>query len=129
MGDIFNFDSLNEFDLFHIKYGRGALIVAIHKDDDGKIGSEKHASQLFNSMDRGVQGIKYPEYNEIVSIKELDGYVHIKLIMKKTGQPTSSVNPAFDCIIERTLPINQITLEVVQEVIRKPKETRSGMVA
>jgi len=107
MSGDFNFDKLDAFELFHLKYGRGAIIVAMKKDNKGA----RQASLLFNCR----RDTEYDLYNEVVSIKESGGFVNIKVIMKNRYPNRPNYKP-LDSIIERTLPSNQVTLEIIREV-------------
>ena len=111
MNPKFNFESYKESTLFHLKYGRGAIIIAIAS----KHKSAKHIAKIFNQKERNHNGRTDPEFDEIISIKENGDHVQIKIKMKFRYPNKPSYKP-IDAIITRIIPVKAITFEIINDV-------------
>ncbi len=112
MDNIFNFEALTHHVLFHIKYGTGAVIVAIHKDraetDDHE---HYHVIQKFNTGNQ----INPPDFDEVLVVEENEGFVRIVIKVKYRHPTAPSTAEPVEGVIERILPTNQVTLEIVRD--------------
>jgi len=108
MEKMFNFDKYEEFELYHIKYGRGAVITAIPKGDN----SELHHELLkrFNSRDQN-DPYSQPDLNPILFVEEHDGFIKVQFYAA-TVAPVLNDGQDFTGVIERIIPNSQITFEV-----------------
>jgi hypothetical protein len=102
MKKIFNFDEYNDHDLYHCKFGRGAVIIAVPKNSDEKL----KLAKCFNSKDQD-NPYAVVTLNPIVSIEEMDGFVKVKFKVEKKNNS--------DCPgeIVRVITTEQITFEIV----------------
>jgi hypothetical protein len=117
MKEPFEFSKYTDYDLFHIRYGRGAVIVAIKK------GSEKskiidgtyppiHVAKIFNSRDQKLNSPS-PHFDPIKEIEECDGFVRVVIDFERKHENKPTYKP-LKSIVERILPYNQVTFEVVK---------------
>jgi hypothetical protein len=108
MEKVFNFDKYEDFELCHIKYGRGAVITAIPKGDN----KEQHYEllQRFNSRDQHDEFSK-PELNPVIFVEEHNGFIKVQFVADTVPTALSS-GGEIKGIIERIIPNSQVTFEV-----------------
>ena len=117
MSHRFNFSELRDHHFFHLKYGRGAVIVAI-PDAMVSAGPEKRATSgrqvahRFNERCR-VESHSAPVLDRIISISEENGFVRLLLEFEFNHSSAPQFQP-MKATIERVLPENHVTLEVIR---------------
>ena len=109
-------DLLRTHDLYHLRYGRGAVIVAIAKGSEGsshpmKTNSDKYVAQLFASRNQD-QASEAPNFDPIVEIDEADGVVRV--LLQYTHETPPHRSHTARATIERHLPSSQVTIEIVR---------------
>ena len=118
---------LDSHDVYHLRYGRGAILIAIRRDPDGSAKSERYSldnyvAKLFNARSSG--GYEYnPTLEPVLSLHEEEGFVRVVIQFEHRNHRITDYNPLF-AKIERTIPREQVTLEVVQESERIEKLRR-----
>ena len=118
MTRLFDSSLLKSHDLYHAKYGRGAVIIAIRKDPDNvtrreTINSDKHVARLYNSREPGREKTA-PPFDPILSIEEESGLVKVTLRYEYINPSRPSYRPV-KATIERIIPADQVTLEFVRD--------------
>ncbi len=108
MEKVFNFDKYDDFELYHIKYGRGAVITALPKEDN----AEQHYKllQRFNSRDQRDE-FSEPEMSPVIFVEEHNGFIKVQFVTE-TVPPALSSGKNITGIIERIIPNSQVTFEV-----------------
>ena len=118
MTRMFDPNLLNSHDLFHVRYGRGAIIVAIRREPDETAkskerGLDRHVWKRFNA--RGLHlHTPDPELDPVLSLAEEDGFVRVTI----QYEHRSPIDPSYDRLsarIERVIPRQQVTLEIIRE--------------
>ena len=106
--------NINEYDLFHMRYGKGAIIVALKNNPDsyGKINSDKYVAQVYANGDKDIKTTSIP-FDPIKSIHEKDGFITISIEVQRTHNMKPSYRP-IKAVIERIIPITQVTIEIVK---------------
>ena len=113
---------IDSHDLFHARYGRGAVIVAIRRDT-GEMPSpdaarwHQHVARLYNARNRGDTG-SAPAFEPVFSIQEETGFVRVTVQFEYRNPHRPSYNPV-SATIERVIPLDQVTLEIVRAAARK----------
>ena len=77
MSKLFNFENLTAHDLYHLRYGKGALIVAIHKEDPEQ--SRKNWETAQEELCKISREVREPIRKKIKEMEELkmrSGKVH-----------------------------------------------------
>ena len=118
MTRLFDSSLIESHDLYHAKYGRGAVIIPIRKDPDnvtrnGTINSDKYVARLYNSRELGSVHTA-PPFDPVLSIEEESGLVKVTLRFEYRNPSRPSYRPV-KATIERVIPNNQITLEIVRD--------------
>ena len=117
MGKLTKYISSSEYDLYHARYGRGAVIVAIKKSKEeknkkGTINSDLHVAQVFSSktqsLDESIQAL-----DPIKSIEEKDGFIILTVKFERRHQSSPSYRP-MNAVVKRVIPLNQVTVEIVE---------------
>ena len=119
MTRLFDPSLLESHDLYHAKYGRGAVIIAIRKDrndvaQQGKNKSDKYIARLFNSRDPDRQQAP-PPFDPVLSIVEESGLVKMTIRYEFRYPSQTSSYPPLKATIERVIPVDQVTLEFVRD--------------
>jgi len=112
MATHFNFEKYNELEFFHLKYGRGAVIIAVQEHDIRKVGRLLEAPIMFHRKGNRNHGDNM-YFDKVLSINELDGFVHVELEMINHHPSQSSRQTKAKFL--RIIPNNQVTFEVVLE--------------
>ena len=121
MTRLFDETLVQTHDLYHLRYGRGAVIVAIQRDagdetDPDRASWHKYVAQLYNARDAGSPS-SAPTFEPILSVKENGGVLRIVVQFEHRNQRVPSYDP-ISATIERIIPLDQITLEVVRTAER-----------
>ena len=106
---------LNKYRLFHMRYGRGAVIVAVslNMDSDGnRINSDKYVAQVYAAGESTIATTPTP-LDPIISISENEDFIKMMIEVRRVHSQNPSYNP-IDAIVERILPITQVTLEIIR---------------
>ena len=114
---LFDSSLLKSHDLYHAKYGRGAVIVAIRKDRNDverqrTINSDKYVARLYNSRELG-NVVSAPPFDPVLSIEEESDLVKVTIRYEYTNPSAPSYRPV-RATIERVIPADQVTLEIVK---------------
>jgi|GEM_PF-3624246 len=119
MKENFEFSRYADHDLFHIRYGKGAVIIAIKK------GSEKkkiidgdyppiHIARIFNTRDQKLNSsYPRPHLDPVKYIEEGDGFVRIEIEFVRRFEGNPDYRPLIS-VVERVIPATQITFEVIK---------------
>lgn len=68
MNNIFKFNELNDYDLFHLRYGKGAIILAVKKED---IESQKHKWEVSDKdIKENLRQVRKSEKERLQKLKE-----------------------------------------------------------
>ena len=104
---------LTQYDLFHMRYGKGAVIVAASNKprNEGQINTDKYVAQVYASGDRNITTTPIP-LDPIKDILESDGFIKLSIEVKRTYDGKPSYRP-INAVIERIIPVNQVTLEII----------------
>ena len=107
---------LDDHDLYHARYGRGAVIVAVRKDPDGTTkpdinSRDRQLARHYNERGPGNLG-GAPDFEPIQSIEEEGGFVRV--IVRFTKPHPVYSYPYATATIERVIPVDQVTLEIVR---------------
>ena len=113
----FDFDKYDDHDFYHVRMGRGAVVVAVKKPQDehqaGRIDSDLHVARIFCSRDQVLAGGRDLQHlDPIRSIKEKDGIVKMEVEFKRLHDSNPHYHP-MSAVIKRILPSNQVTFEIV----------------
>ena len=114
----FNFEKYTDYDFYHGRMGRGAVVVAIKKTPEGERQSgytDLHVAHLFCSREQklGPDGGGGVKLDPIESIKEEDGLVEIAVRFSR-GHPHPLSRDSVKAVIKRVLPCAQVTFEIVE---------------
>ena len=95
------------------RYGLGAVVVAVPKGPDPETTEERrshglHAARLFAERNDGSS----PVFDPILAIEEQSGVVRITLEFERRSPARSQLIRA-SATIERVVPIDRVTLEIV----------------
>jgi hypothetical protein len=117
MNDLFGFSNYTDHDFFHVRYGRGAVVIAIkRKNDDAPqkelIYPDLQIAKIFNTRDQNINSIS-PYFDPIQSIEEKNGFVKVIIKFDRNHKNKPSYRP-LRSVIERVLPANQVTFEVIK---------------
>lgn len=93
------------------------MIVAVRKVSDdagasGRIGSDEDVARRFNARDRNDTST-CPAFDRILSIREEAGLVRMTVQFEYRYPSKPSYQPV-SATIERVMPVDQITLEIVR---------------
>ena len=118
MSDTFRFSDYKEYDLYHIRLGRGAVIVAVKKNPENavnsdKVISDKYIAQYFCSRDQSLDG-NPQQLDPVLSVKEQNGMVEIQIAFERRHKVKPNYRPV-KATIKRVLPVNQVSLEIVEK--------------
>lgn len=108
---------LENHDLYHARYGRGAVIVAVRRHgaespDEDRSKYDKYVAGLYNT--RGPANLaSAPDFEPILSIQEDSDFLRILVQFEYKNRRDPSYNPV-SATIERVIPLDQITLEIVR---------------
>ena len=113
---------IESHDLFHARYGRGAVIVAIRRDtgetpsgDGAKL--HLHVARLYNARNLGDTGTA-PAFEPVLSIQEEAGFVRVMVQFEYRNPHKPAYNPV-SATIERVIPLDHVTLEIVRTAARR----------
>ncbi len=117
MNELFGFSQYADHDFFHTRYGRGAVIIAIKKKKDENpqkefIYPDLHIAKIFNTREQDINSA-LPYFDPVQSIEERDGLIRVILKFDRRHQNKPTYRP-LSSIIERVLPANQVTFEVIK---------------
>ena len=118
MARMFDPTLLDTRDLYHARYGRGAVIVAVRRDS-GEAGApapgrwDIHAVRLFHESGLGPHG-SAPPLNPVLSLQEEDGMLRVTVQFGHRDQRLPTLGPAVSATFERIIPLDQVTLEIVR---------------
>ena len=129
MTRLFDETLVQTHDLYHVRYGRGAVIVAIRRDhgdtpDQDRAKQHMHVARTYNTRETGLAG-SAPAFEPILSIQEEAGVVRIVVQFEHRSQR----NPQYVLIsatIERVIPLDQVTLEIVRTSEQPSNSDRDG---
>ena len=109
---------LNSHSLYHVRYGRGAIIVAIRRKP-GEIGQsaqgewDRYAWKEFNA--RGLHNHALdPELDPVLSLREEDGFIRVTIQFEHRSRRNPD-DERLSARIERVIPRQQVTLEIIRE--------------
>ena len=117
MTKLFNKTFLDSHVLYHARYGRGAVIVAIRCDggespDENRRKYDKYVAGLYNT--RGPANLAFsPDFEPILSIQEDGSFLRILVQFEYKNRRDPSYIPV-SATIERVIPLNQVTFEIVR---------------
>ena len=119
MTRLFHETLVQTHDLYHLRYGRGAVIVAIQRGDGDtpdkkRAKNHQYVARLYNERQTGA-GTSAPDFEPILSIQEDEGVARIVVQFEHRNRR----NPAHITVsatIERVIPLDQITVEIVRTV-------------
>ncbi len=126
MTRLFDETLVETHDLYHLRYGRGAVIVAIQRGDGNESDPDraswhKYVAGLYN--DRQVGGFSStPTFEPILSVKEDGGVARIVVQFEHRNQRVPSYDP-ISATIERVIPLDQVTLEIVRTAERPNRDS------
>ena len=115
MPRLFDQDLLDTHDLYHARYGRGAVIVAVRRDtgeepDQKRISEHRHAAHVYNAREPGSHS-SAPAFHPVLSVREEAGFARLKVQFEEPARTSAYTSPT--ATIERVIPLEQITLEIV----------------
>ena len=108
---------LDAHDLYHARYGRGAVIVAVRKNPDSTTkpdinSRDRQVARFYN--ERGAGNFSSaPDFEPILSLEQEDGFIRVVVRFTKPDRVHSY--PYATATIERVIPVDQVTLEIVHE--------------
>ena len=113
---------VDSHDLYHARYGRGAVIVAIRRDSGETPSPEttkwhEHVARLYIARNRWDTG-SAPPFEPVLSIREEAGFVWVTVQFEYRHPERPGYNPV-SATIERAIPLEQVTLEIVRAAARK----------
>ena len=93
------------------------MIVAVRKESDdvgasGRTSSDEYVARRFNARDRDDTST-FPAFDRILSIREEAGLVRMTVQFEYRYPSKPSYQPV-SATIERVMPVDQITLEIVR---------------
>ena len=114
---IFDDALMESHDFYHARYGRSAIIVAVQRDT-GETNSNKRARwqrmMAHRYMSRHLSYTQSaPALDRVLSIEEEGGFVRIRVLVIQQNSRNPKQND-IDAEIERILPLQQVTLEIVR---------------
>lgn len=117
MTDDFGFSKYTNHDFFHIRYGKGAVILAIEKGaEKSKIVDGKYPplqiAQIFNSRDQKFNS-PYPYFDPINKIEESGGFVRLEIEFERRFDNNRDYHPLIS-VVERTIPATHVTFEIIK---------------
>lgn len=117
MTQLFDSALLDSHHLYHARYGRGAVIVAVRKESNdagasGRASSDEFVARRFNARDRDDTRT-FPTFDRILSIREEAGLVRMTVQFEYRYPSNPSYEPV-SATIERVMPVDQITLDIVR---------------
>lgn len=117
MTTLFDQTFLDSHDLYHLRYGRGAVIVAVRRDSSkspnkDRSRHDKYVAGLYNT--RGPANLaSAPDFEPILSIQEDGDFLRILVQFEHRNRRDPIYKPV-SATIERIIPVDQITLEIVR---------------
>ena len=117
MTPLFDQTFLDSHDLYHARYGRGAVIVAVRRDrrespDQDRSKHDKYVAGLYNTL--GPTNLaSAPDFEPILSIHRDGNFLSILVQFDHRNRRDPTYNPV-SATIERVIPLDQITLEIVR---------------
>ena len=129
MTRLFHSDLLDSHDLYHARYGRGAVIVAIrrfHQEAPDQDGNRDHLymARLYNAREPGNTS-STPNFDRVLSVREESGFARLTLEFEHRNQHRPSYD-ARNATIERVISLDQITLEIIRDTKKlEPVRNRS----
>ncbi|MEL0081550.1 MAG: hypothetical protein VW985_00730 [Gammaproteobacteria bacterium] len=115
MDSLLSFLNLEKFDLFHLRYGKGAVIIAVIKGRKykNKINSDEYVARVYANGENNISLTNTP-LDPIIAISEINGFIKISIEVKRVSIGKPSYRP-INTVIDRILPENQVTLEIIRE--------------
>ena len=139
MTKMFDETLVETHDLYHLRYGRGAVIVAIQRGegetrltrredtpDNKRAKHHQHVAALYNERQVG-EFSSAPTFEPILSIQEEASVVRIVVQVKYTEhvnmswQSPGPMSILTSATIERVIPLDQVTLEIVRTAERSER--------
>ena len=110
-------------DLYHLRYGRGVVIFATRRDVTGSNDSKKssrdtYLARHYSARVRGSPS-SGPAFEPILSLEQEGGRVLITVQFEYRDPGRPRYKPV-SATIERVLPADQITLEIVRGTDKHP---------
>lgn len=122
MEQAFNFEKYSCHDLYHLRYGRGAVIVAIPRlgdepffSDHGRVGSDKSVARIFHELIGNRTKGTAPLFSKVLSISENGEFVSVTIKFEQKQIFAPVVCHPVDAVIERVIPAKSVSFEVVKE--------------
>ena len=119
MTRLFDSDFLDSHDLYHARYGLGAVIIAIGRDgretpDLDRSKEHLYIAGLYNTRESGNTS-STPDLDRVLSVREDSGFARLTLQFEHRNRQYPRYNPR-TAIIERVISLDRITLEVIKDV-------------
>jgi len=113
MSELLSLIDLTQYALFHMRYGKGAVIIAVNNKPsaEGQINSDKYVAQVYASGDKNISTISIP-LDPIKAISESNGFIKLSIEVKREYDGKPSYRP-INALIDRIIPVSQVTLEIV----------------
>ena len=109
---------IDTHDLYHARYGRGAVMVAVRRDSGEACAPEPsrqdiHAVRLFHASEQAPHSAT-PPLDPVLSLREEDGLLRVTVQFEHRNRRNPAPEPVVSATIERAIPLDQITLEIVR---------------
>ncbi|MXW91937.1 MAG: hypothetical protein F4204_02355 [Rhodospirillaceae bacterium] len=93
------------------------MIVAVRKNPDSTTepdisGQDRQLARFYNERGAGNSS-SAPDFEQILSLEQEEGFIRVIVQFKKM-HPVHSQYPHATATIERVIPIDQVTLEIVR---------------
>lgn len=114
MSELLSEIDMAQYDFYHMRYGKGAVIVAIRNTSPNReqITSDKYVAEVYASGEKYISTTPLP-LDPIKSIEENNDSIRLTIEVLRTHNSKPSYRP-IKALIERIIPINQVTLEIVK---------------
>ena len=118
MKHIFDSALFEEHALYHVKHGRGTLIVAVRRDleetaNNKRSGEDKYVARLYNERGPGNFSSS-PVFEKILSIQEETYFVRVTVQFEHRFRVSSPPYNPLLATIERIIPRGKITGSVAK---------------
>ena len=87
-------------------------------DQESRSQQDTHVARLYNARVPG-NAMSAPALEPVLSIQEDAGFLRLAVQFKHIDRRSPRLNPEFSATIERVIPLDQVTLEVVRNTERK----------
>ena len=108
MNDFFDVNIYkDDFDLYHVKYGRGATILAVKKECENSL-------NIANNINGYNGATLVPITNININIGIVD--IEFKFVdIAQYRESFSDNNPEITVVVKRIIPLSQVTFEIIQK--------------